>query len=144
MSEQHCIALASSFAPSSVLADTVLREVAELIGALAADAAFVQAIDLHALPLDEHGRAQLRARLGRGELVVFGGPDQAMRIWETAYAGVWWLQYTAPGNALLLEQIVVARVPEIVAAHPADVAAAARRLAREIDPAAQAIEGADA
>jgi hydrogenase-1 operon protein HyaF len=124
-----------SFEASAVrpgLPDIVLREVADLIGVLADDADFVRAIDLRGLPLDDRERTQLRARLGRGEIAVMFGADQGTRIWETAYSGVWWVQFSAADGALLLEQIVVARVPEILTAHPADISAAARRLAIEV------------
>jgi hydrogenase-1 operon protein HyaF len=119
-------------APAGVAA-ALLREVAALLERLAADPGFSETIDLHGLPLTDAERARLRQRLGDGEVdarLEIAGPT---RITETAYAGVWWLRHADADDRPVLEQIVVARVPALLLAHPEDVADAARRLVAELD-----------
>jgi hydrogenase-1 operon protein HyaF len=112
----------------------VLRELSRMLAELARDPTFSDAIDLHSLPLGEVGRAQLRRRLGQGEVdaaLDIAGPS---RITETAYAGAWWLRHADADDHAVLEQIVVARVPALLLAHAEDIADAAQRLAVELDP----------
>ncbi len=119
-------------APAGVSA-AVLHEVARLLAQLAAEPALSETIDLHSLPLTDAERAQLRQRLGHGEvdaMLEIAGPT---RIVETAYAGVWWVRHADAADRSVLEQIVVARVPALLLAHPDDIADAARRLVAELD-----------
>ena len=122
---------AGTVATSGVV-EAMLRETARLLAALAADADFVGAIDLRSLSLDESEYARLRAQLGRGEVLVTIGSAGASQITETGYAGVWWMRLAGDDERVLLEQIVVARVPPLVPAHTADVAAAARRMESDL------------
>jgi hydrogenase-1 operon protein HyaF len=114
----------------SPLAAAVLCEVIDLLGRLDGDASFHQAIDLHALPLTAHDVAALRAHLGDGEVDAAVDAAGRSRVVETAYAGVWWLDHgpAAGGADGARAQIVVARVPDLLLAHPADIAAARARL----------------
>jgi hydrogenase-1 operon protein HyaF len=119
-------------APAGVAA-ALLHEVADLLERLVADPGFSETIDLHGLPLSDSERAQLRQRLGDGEVdarLEIAGPT---RITETAYAGVWWLRHADADDRPVLEQIVVARVPALLLAHADDIADAARRLVVELD-----------
>ncbi len=114
------------------LADAVLRELAVLLDALAHDAQFSDAVDLHSLPLDDAAREQLRQRLGRGEVearLELAGPSS---IVETAYAGLWWVRHADADGHTVFEQIVVARVPQLLLAHDIDIVAAAQRLGAEL------------
>jgi hydrogenase-1 operon protein HyaF len=88
----------------------------------------VAAIDLRSLPMTDGERQALRGRLGRGEVQATVDLGGATRIDETAFAGLWWVRHEAADGGVLAEQIVVARVPELLLAHPADVEDAARRL----------------
>ncbi|NWG73259.1 MAG: hydrogenase expression/formation protein, partial [Rubrivivax sp.] len=91
-------------------------------------------IDLRSLPLDDAQRQMLRARLGHGEVravVDVAGPTT---VDETAFAGLWWVRHEGADGGVLAEQIVVARVPELLFAHPADVADAAARLRGALGP----------
>jgi HupH hydrogenase expression protein, C-terminal conserved region len=117
--------------PSRVI-DAVLRETARLLGALAADADCVGAIDLRSLPLGAADSARLREQLGAGEVAVTVGPDATTQITETGYAGVWWMRLCGADQRVLLEQIVVARVPPLVPAHLADIAESALRMERQL------------
>lgn len=121
-----------STAPTGIAA-AVLHEVAELLERLAGDPDFSETIDLHGLPLTDTDRERLRHRLGHGEVdarLEIAGPT---RITETAYAGVWWLRHADADDRPVLEQIVVARVPALLLAHPDDIGDAARRLVAELD-----------
>ena len=113
----------------------VLREVAAMLQRLARDPAFDDAIDLMSLQLDDDARARLRRRLGRGEVDATLDLGGCTRIRETAYAGAWWVWRDDADERTQFEQIVVARVPALLRTHPEDVAAAARRLAVELDAA---------
>ncbi|MBL8345669.1 MAG: hypothetical protein JNN03_09520 [Rubrivivax sp.] len=118
------------------MAEGMLREIARLLDALARDPGFIEAIDLHSLPVSDADRAWLRQRLGRGEVEAtfnLGGPT---RIEETSYAGVWWIRHADADEHTVLEQIVVARVPALLLADTVDVTAAARRLGSELEGAA--------
>ena len=118
-------------APDGVAA-ALLHEVAALLERLAADPGFSETIDLHGLPLTDAERSQLRQRLGDGEVdarLEIAGPT---RITETAYAGVWWLRHADADDRPVLEQIVVARVPALLLAHPEDIVDAASRMAAEL------------
>lgn len=119
-------------APLDAAAAAVLREVAAMLQRLARDPAFDDAIDLLSLPLGDDGRAQLRRRLGQGEVgatLELGGPT---RICETAYAGAWWVQRTDADDRTQFAQIVIARVPALLRAHADDIGGAAQRLAAEL------------
>ncbi len=114
------------------VADAVLREVARLLGELARDPQCDEAIDLNSLPLVDGERECLRQRLGSGEVEAAFNLVGPTRITETAYAGVWWVRHADVDDRPVLEHIVVARVPSLLLAHPADIESAARRLDCEL------------
>lgn len=114
--------------PCSAAAEAVLRELARLLDGLAADPEAEATIDLRSLPLADADRAALRERLGRGEVEAVLDVAGATRVHETAFAGVWWVRHGETGDATAIEQIVVARIPVLLPAHPDDIGHAARRL----------------
>lgn len=114
------------------LAAPLLHEVSRRLEALAADSSRSEVIDLRSLPIDQAARSALRSRLGRGEVEASLDVAGATHIEETAYAGVWWARHLDADGSAMLEQIIVARVPELLLAHPEDIAASARRLAGEL------------
>jgi hydrogenase-1 operon protein HyaF len=124
--------------PIDAPAAAVLREVAARLQRLAREPDFSDAIDLHSLPLGESGRKQLRQHLGQGEVDCALQVAGATRICETAYAGAWWVRHADADDRTQHEQIVIARVPALLLAHPDDIGDAARRLAEEL--AAQACQ----
>jgi len=113
------------------MAWSVLAEVGRLLEQLAASGD-ASAIDLRSLPLTDADRAELESLLGRGE--VHANLDLAGRseVWETAYPGAWWIRHLGAGDRVAAEEIAICTVPEILRTHPADIAAAARRLAQEL------------
>jgi hydrogenase-1 operon protein HyaF len=116
----------------SALVEAVLRELAEYLAALAARPDTFGAVDLRSLPMTDGERQALRARLGRGEVRARLDLAGRTQIDETAYAGVWWVRHEGTDGGMMAEQIVVARVPELLMAHPADIDAAARRLQQHL------------
>ncbi|MCW5665900.1 MAG: hypothetical protein KIT35_18885 [Piscinibacter sp.] len=118
--------------PSGPAALAVLREVARLLDGLAADPASDHTIDLRSLPLADADRAALHAWLGQGEVDAMLQAAGTTRVQETAYAGVWWVRHGDEHAPDALEQIVVARVPALLPAHPQDIVASARRLADDV------------
>lgn len=120
------------------LTRAVLREVAQGLDALVNDPACRRAIDLRSLPLSEAERAQLRARLGDGEVEARCDVAGASSVRETSYAGVWWITHYDGAGRPVVERIEVASVPPLLRAHRADVARARERLTRELAPSAGA------
>jgi hydrogenase-1 operon protein HyaF len=115
------------------LLEAVLREIGGQLERLAADPTYNEAIDLRSLPVTEADRAELKQRLGEGEvratLLVAG----ETLVTETIFPGVWWIAHKGEAGAVVAEQIVVARVPEILQAHPDDIALSAARLIAAIE-----------
>ena len=130
MDELTC---AAAHIDAATLGDAVLREVAVLLATLARTPDFSDAIDLHSLPLSDDDREQLRQRLGRGEIEASFDLAGPTRITETAFAGVWWVRHADAQDRAVLEQIVVARVPALLLAHPEDIADAARQLGAALE-----------
>jgi hydrogenase-1 operon protein HyaF len=111
------------------LADAVFREIAGKLEQLLSTGE-AGTIDLRSLPLTDFDRIELAGRLGDGEVravVVAGGTST---IFETQFAGVWWIRHEDGEGRMLTEQIVVARVPEILLAHPADIGVSHTRLSK--------------
>jgi hydrogenase-1 operon protein HyaF len=122
------------------MAFAVLAEVGRLIAALA-DSGATGAIDLRSLPLTAADREQLEALLGRGEVraeLVLAGRSE---LWETSYPGAWWIRHLGTDGRVASEMIAVCPVPDILAAHPADIQAGARRLLRHLEQQGSVVGG---
>ncbi len=86
-------------------------------------------IDLKGMPLTEADLEELRALLGRGEVhatLEVAGPTE---LYETAYAGVWWVTHRNIEGVNVAEQIEIAQVPNIVLTHRDDIGTSLARLA---------------
>ena len=114
------------------MAWSVLAEVGRLLERLATGGE-PGLVDLRSLPLTDADREQLESLLGRGE--VRADLDLAGRseVWETAYAGAWWIRHRGAGDRIASEEIAVCSVPEILKTHMADIQAGARRLRRDLE-----------
>jgi hydrogenase-1 operon protein HyaF len=123
------------------MSEAVLREVARLLTRLATEPDFSDAIDLNSLPMGEPERDRLRDRLGYGEVQAALDAAGPTHITETAYSGVWWVHYGDLNGNAALEQIVVARVPELLLAHPSGIHDASARLTGELGAAAISSRG---
>jgi hydrogenase-1 operon protein HyaF len=114
------------------MAYSVLAEIGRLLEALAGSGAS-GAIDLRSLPLTEADRTQLHELLGPGEVSAELEAGGRSTVRETAYPGVWWVTHRGAGDQVASEEIAVCPVPSILAAHPADIAVAARRIRQTLD-----------
>jgi len=115
-------------APSRTgMADAVLREVAELLARLL-DTGDSGTIGLRGLPLTAADCEELEQRLGRGEVSATLSAAGESEIWETAFAGVWWVRHRAGDGRIALDEIAVTRMPEILMTPIDDARAAHDRL----------------
>ncbi|MGO9174435.1 MAG: hydrogenase expression/formation C-terminal domain-containing protein [Rhodomicrobium sp.] len=112
---------------NSELADAVLREIPVLMQRLL-DTGATGTVDLRSLPMTDWDRQQLATRLGEGEVKAFVTVGGTSTVTETQFAGVWWVRHEGADGRIAAEQVVVARAPEFLLAHPADIEAAQRRL----------------
>jgi hydrogenase-1 operon protein HyaF len=131
----------SDLQPTAGRAGAVLLEVATALEGLSRDQQMQYTIDLHSLPMDDDERAWLRARLGSGEVRAALDVAGHSTVDETGFAGVWWVRHGDAEGRAGLEQIVVARVPALLLAHPDDVADAAGRLAAAVDEMVENLDG---
>jgi hydrogenase-1 operon protein HyaF len=113
------------------MAWSVASEIAHRLQALA-DHNEPSVIDLRGLPMTQADRDQLEEILGRGEVSARLEVAGASEIWETSYAGVWWIRHRGEGDRIATEEIAVTRIPEVLLTHPHDVTAAALRLSAEL------------
>jgi hypothetical protein len=102
-------------------APPLLRELAEQVKRLL-DNGEPSAIDLSALPLTPADLDWLREKLGQGEIAVTLQANGESTLNETACSGVWWVTHRNEQGAITSQFIEVALVPELVKAHPQDVA----------------------
>lgn len=109
------------------MAQSLLHEIAGRL-TLLAETGEVSAIDLRSLPMTPADRSELEDRLGRGEIEALLTVAGTSEVWETQYAGVWWIRHLGAGNKVAAEYIEVAPTPQIFASHHDDVAASAVRL----------------
>jgi hydrogenase-1 operon protein HyaF len=122
------------------MAWSILAEIGELLTALS-EHSEAGAIDLRSLPLTDADRDQLEEILGRGEVQAELDLAGASEIWETSYSGVWWIRHKGAGDKIATEEIAVTTVPEILMTHPADIAAASRRIQQDLDSAGVQSQG---
>lgn len=102
-------------------APPLLREVAEQVRHLL-ESGEPSAIDLSALPLTPADLDWLQEKLGAGEIAVTLQASGESTLNETACPGVWWVTHRNEQGAVTSQFIEVAFVPELVKAHPQDVA----------------------
>jgi hydrogenase-1 operon protein HyaF len=102
-------------------APPLLRELAELVRRLL-ESGEPAAIDLSALPLTPADLDWLHEKLGEGEIAVTLQASGVSTLNETACSGVWWVTHHNEQGVVTSQFIEVAFVPELVKAHPQDVA----------------------
>jgi HupH hydrogenase expression protein len=113
------------------MADAVLSEIASLATRHGADVASA-AIELTSMPLTRQDRAEIEARLGRGEVEATIEAAGRSEVWETAYAGVWFVRHLGLDGKVATETIEICAVPLILLSQPDDRRAAAARLAEDL------------
>ena len=119
---------------STGLAWSILTEIRQLLDALN-EKGTVGSIDLRSLPMTDADREQLEELLGRGEVHAELDLAGTSEVWETAYAGVWWIRHKGAADKIACEEIAVTAVPDILITHPVDIEAAAARLGNELSQA---------
>jgi len=129
---------------STGMAWSILTEIRQLLKALS-EKGEAGSIDLRSLPMTDADREQLEEILGRGEVRAELELAGASEVWETAYAGVWWIRHKGAGDRIACEEIAITPIPEILITHPVDIEAAATRLENELSqgPAATDLHGQD-
>jgi hydrogenase-1 operon protein HyaF len=113
--------------PASPLARAVFGEVAGALTRLA-DRGEPTIIDIRCLPFQPDDFAALDQLLGEGEVSCALSIAGRSEVKETSYAGVWRVRHFGEGDAYAADEIHIALVPDILTAHPDDVAYAARRI----------------
>ena len=122
------------------LALAVFAEIATALARLA-ETGEETLIDLRSLPLAPGDLERLAEMLGDGEVRCDLDVAGRSEVRETGFSGVWWIRHFGADDAIAVEEITVARIPEILLAHPDDVARAARRMADAVSaPASTADE----
>ncbi len=114
------------------LAESLLQEIAQLLTTLGESGQHA-AIDLRSLPMTEADRSELEERLGRGEVEILLTVAGTSEIWETQYAGVWWVRHFGADERVAAERIEITACPQILVTHDADIAAACARLRDELN-----------
>lgn len=122
-------------APSQMV-KTILEEISGLLDQLV-KAGKAGVIDLRSLPLSDHERDTLQEQLGKGEVEVRLDVAGRSEIWETSYAGVWWIRHFGNDDRIASELIEITLLPDILHSHPDDVVAAQARLALDLKEAAE-------
>src|SRR5512139_1826727 len=108
-------------------APPLLRELLEMVHRLL-DAGETSAIDLSALPLTPADLDWLHEQLGNGEISVTLQASGESTLAETACPGIWWVTHRNEQGVVTSQFIEVAFVPELVKAHPQDVAVGQEQL----------------
>ena len=98
------------------MVDALLREIADALERLIQRAEVTQ-IDMRGLPLNDADRTDIEKHLGRGEVSAILTVAGESEVWETRYPGVWWVRHRGASGGVAAEEIVVTRMPEILATH---------------------------
>jgi HupH hydrogenase expression protein, C-terminal conserved region len=116
--------------PLTGMADSVLSEIADRLQVFALTGE-TSAIDLRSLPMSDADRSELESQLGHGEVEIKLHAAGISDIWETSFAGVWWVRHFGGDERIAAEEINITSVPDILRAHPDDARAAAARLTKK-------------
>lgn len=106
--------------PTTGLARAILPEIATSLGELASSRTESQ-IDLRSLPMTDADRDELAELLGRGEVSMIVSVAGESEVWETQYAGVWWVRHKSADGSILVDFIEIASIPKIAVCHPDDI-----------------------
>ncbi|MGF1548679.1 MAG: hydrogenase expression/formation C-terminal domain-containing protein [Thiotrichales bacterium] len=118
----------------SAMVDALARELEQALTRYL-DQAENQLIDLRGLPLTRADFEALQTLLGTGEVratLEVSGPSE---VWETAYAGVWWIRHRTSADNIVAEYLEVGAIPAILKSHPDDMRVAAERLGTHLNEA---------
>lgn len=113
--------------PPSLLAEAIVTELASLLERFVSTGE-PGAVDLRGLPMTDADTMRLEELLGRGEVRAEIDVAGRSEVWETAYAGVWWVRHRGADDRIAAEEIIVDRIPAILATHEDDARQASGRL----------------
>lgn len=85
-------------------------------------------LDLLAIPFGPADEERLLSELGQGEVKATLSALGESRVWESRYSGVWIVEHRNLDGQRVAFQIEVTRMPEILAAQPADIESGLERL----------------
>lgn len=86
------------------------------------------AIDLNAMPFAPGEKDKLKEILGEGEIKAQLNALGRSEIYETQYAGVWWLEHYNSNDNVMGQLIEITWLPEILKSQTEDVEAALSQL----------------
>lgn len=129
--------IASAAVMHTGMAHSLLHEIARDLSKLYHEGE-QSAVDLRSLPMTEADREELEELLGRGDVHVTLNAAGKSEIWETSFAGIWWVRHFSGDGRIAAETIEITSIPDILMAHPADISVASKRLESELS-AAQAM-----
>ena len=89
-------------------------------------------IDLSAIPFGPGDEERLLQVLGEGEVKATIHALGPTRVWETAYPGIWLVDYLDPDEARVTVQIEVTHVPSLLHSQPEDLADSLVRLEEQL------------
>lgn len=113
-------------APGVVNAPALAAEIAEQV---ARPVGAGHVINLSLLPFGPEDAAWLDQALGRGRVTLLSRGYGNCRVTATGVARVWWVQYFNSQDALILNTLEIADVPDVALAAPEDLEDSAERLA---------------
>lgn len=116
--------------PGVANAPALLAEIAEQV---ARPTAASHVINLSLLPFTPEDGAWLDQCLGRGQVTLLSRGYGNCRITATGVARVWWVQFFNSQDALILNTLEVADVPEVACAAAEDMEDSAGRLAEVLE-----------
>jgi hydrogenase-1 operon protein HyaF len=116
--------------PGVANAPALLAEIAEQV---ARPTAANHVINLSLLPFTPEDGTWLDQCLGRGQVTLLSRGYGNCRITATGVARVWWVQFFNSQDALILNTIEVADVPEVACAAAEDLEDSAERLAEVLE-----------
>lgn len=115
--------------PTQGMADALLSELGDLMRRFL-DTGEHGSIDLLKLPISPTDLLHFKDRLGRGEVSISVEAGGGSEIYETAYAGLWWVEHRDELSRVIARLIEAADAPSIVLAHREDLEATAKTLIR--------------
>ena len=129
-----------SMQPPSQMVEAVLQELIQLLDAYLQDGQ-VGAIDIKSMPLSETDYEELKQQLGQGEITVYASLGGASNIFETQFAGVWWVTHHNMDDKRIAEYIEVGTIPAILCAHKADMQHGREQLAELMQTSDEKVDG---
>ncbi len=111
--------------------DALLNEIATRLERFIASGETAM-IDLKSLPFSPSEYEALRTALGRGEVSARLETIGDSELYETHYAGVWWVTHYNVEGDVIADLIEIAAVPAILHSQPEDVQDGLERLQRTL------------